>query len=415
MFATLPADLDTMPPGPELAAALSHVDVNEVSGFDRVVVLRAHQRMRSHYAAAVYEDMAAISDVYHGEIEPDQFIDYAEIEMAAAAEIRCALHLTRRTADSQLGFAHHLRARLPRVMAALAHGSIDVARAWVLVGETIHLPEDDARAVVDEVMADAPGWTTTQIRRRVRRLCILIDPESAADRYRKRVQERRVVSSANVDGTADLTGYDLPPDRVAAAARHVDHLARQLRRRGETRTMDQLRADVFLDLLCGTGKPDGGKGAVFLKVDVATLVGLCDEPGDLGGYGPVVADLARQLAAGQPDVEWRYAITDPDTDRICRVGTTRRRPTTAQRRHVEARDETCIFPGCVTPSPDCDLDHRVPWAQSHDTGVDNLAAECELDHTIRHSAGWSYAAHGDADWIWRSPLGHNYISSGRSP
>ena len=50
-----------------------------------------------------------------------------------------------------------------------------------------------------------------------------------------------------------------------------------LRRGGGTRTMDQLRADVFLDLLEGTGPaPHSGRGSVHLHTDLATLAGLAD-------------------------------------------------------------------------------------------------------------------------------------------
>jgi len=44
----VPPGLDEIPPGPELAAVLSVIDVRRISGYDRVVVLRAHQRLVSH-------------------------------------------------------------------------------------------------------------------------------------------------------------------------------------------------------------------------------------------------------------------------------------------------------------------------------------------------------------------------------
>jgi len=55
--------LDDVEPGPILAAWLSEIDVGQLSGYDRVVVLRAHQRLASHYQGQVYADMAAVSDV----------------------------------------------------------------------------------------------------------------------------------------------------------------------------------------------------------------------------------------------------------------------------------------------------------------------------------------------------------------
>ncbi len=58
----VPQGLDEVPPGPELAAIVFHIDVGRISGYDRVVVLRAHQRLISHYTALLYEDMAAVVD-----------------------------------------------------------------------------------------------------------------------------------------------------------------------------------------------------------------------------------------------------------------------------------------------------------------------------------------------------------------
>ncbi|MDP2623550.1 MAG: hypothetical protein Q8Q29_07135, partial [Actinomycetota bacterium] len=53
-FEPIPAGLDGMPPGPVLAGFLASIDVDAVSGHDRVVVLRAQQRMASHLQAQVY-------------------------------------------------------------------------------------------------------------------------------------------------------------------------------------------------------------------------------------------------------------------------------------------------------------------------------------------------------------------------
>ena len=87
----IPGGLDRMEPGIMLAAVLSQVDVSELSGYDRIVVLRAQQRMVSHYQATVYTSMAGVSDhmAAIGE-DPDG------ADEAAAAEIRAALRLTRR-------------------------------------------------------------------------------------------------------------------------------------------------------------------------------------------------------------------------------------------------------------------------------------------------------------------------------
>jgi hypothetical protein len=225
-----------------------------------------------------------------------------------------------------------------------------------------------------------------------------------------------VVSEATVDGTANLLGLELAPHRVAAVTRRINLIARTLRTSGEARTMDQLRADVFLDLLQGRHPHRQGtaRGVVDLTVDLDTLTGLAEFPGDLDGYGPVIADIARQVAAQQQTSEWRYTVTHPDSGMPIHVGTTQRRPTTSQRRIVEARHRTCVFPGCRMPARACDLDHRIPWAHGGPTTIDHLAPLCRHDHRNRHR-GWTYQPLPNGDHLWTSPLKHSSTTSGTPP
>ncbi len=165
--------------------------------------------------------------------------------------------------------------------------------------------------------------------------------------------------------------------------------------------MDQLRADVFLDLLCGTG--DKASTTTHITVDLETLIGLEDRAGELAGYGPVVADLARQAASGSR--RWEYSIRDGDTGEMISVGTTRRRPTTATARRVRASAATCVFPGCRMPATACDLDHIDDFADGGPTTPDNLAPACRHDHRIKHLYGWKYSRTPDGNHEWTSRLG----------
>ncbi|MEX0946164.1 MAG: DUF222 domain-containing protein [Acidimicrobiia bacterium] len=408
----LPVGLEGMAPGPELGALLSTIDLAELSGFDRVVVLRACQRMASHYQAQVYEAMASISDLMN-EIDADD----AELAAdAASAEIRAALCLTRRAADFELGFAMELVGRVPRVWEALVAGLIDLRRARTLVSGTSHLPVETAREVVERIMVRACRLTTGQLAAVLRRLAIETDPDEAVSRYRGAVEERRVVIEPTVEGTANLLGLDLSPDRVEAVLTRIGLLARSLKTGGETRTMDQLRADVFLDLLEGTHhNTKTGRGVVDIHVGLDTLSRLSETPGELAGYGPVIADIARQVAERQQGAEWRWTLTDPVTGQPLDNGITRRRPSAAQRRQVQTRNRTCVFPGCRMPATACDLDHRIPWAGGGPTRVDHLVPACRHDHRIRHRAAWTHQPLPGGDHLWTSRLGHQYTTSGQPP
>ena len=413
----IPAGLDVMSPGPLLAGFLASIDVSRVSGYDRIVVLQAHQRMSSHYAAQAYRDMASVVDAMAA---PEEYGSSEFAAEYAAAEVRAALHLTRRAADVEVAFALDLRDRLPRLAVMLESGDIDVRRARAIERNTVHLGDEAARGVVDRIVDVASRLTTGELAARIRRLCIEADPDEAEARYAHGVADRRVVMEPSDIGTANLLGLDLPPHRVTAVTRRINKMARSLRSSGENRTIDQLRADVFLDLLSGTKRHttsnNANNGVVDIRVDLDTLTGLTDHPGDLGGYGPVISDIARQLAEEGEHCEWRYTITDTETSQPVHTGTTRRRPTIEQRRAVEARDVTCIFPGCRMPGTECDLDHRIPWSQGGPTTVRDLSPLCRHDHiTIKHGAGWTYQPLPNNNYQWTSQLGHTYPTTRAPP
>ncbi|MEN8235314.1 MAG: DUF222 domain-containing protein [Actinomycetota bacterium] len=401
-------ELETMEPGPFLAIVLSGIDLDGLTGEERITVMQARQRMASHYTAQTYEAMASVVDAYEHEFDAT----YLEAADATAYELRPALRLTRRAADVELSLALDLRDRIPKVLAALSAGLIDQRRARTIVWQTTHLNDEEARQVVDQIIDQASELTTGQLMARIRRLCMDVDPDQAARRYEQAVADRRVIMDPSPFGTADLKGCDLPPDKAAAATRRINAIAKSLRRDGETRTMDQLRADVYLDLLCGN-KTGGKGGTIDLRVDLDTLTELNDHPGDLAGYGPVIADIARKVTTDNEHAAWRYTITHQGE--AITTGTTHRRPTTAQKRLVETTHPTCIFPGCRMPTIECDIDHTTAWTDGGPTTTDNLAPLCRHDHTGRHRHGWTYKTLPNSDVEWTSPLGTTYTTRSRSP
>ncbi|MET0788206.1 MAG: DUF222 domain-containing protein, partial [Cellulomonas sp.] len=102
----------------------------------------------------------------------------------------------------------------------------------------------------------------------------------------------------------------------------------------------------------------GQRAALQVNVAASTLLGLDDNPGYLGSYGPIPAQVARELAQ---DATWRRVLTDPGTGQVCAVGTQSYRPGADLTRTVQARDVTCTFPGCRQPATRCELDHRIPY------------------------------------------------------
>jgi len=71
-------------------------------------------------------------------------------------------------------------------------------------------------------------------------------PDCAQRRYEQALAERKVIGYRNPDGSAILSGRNLPIDRVAAACTHIDALAKAAKHAGDGRPIDHIRAERFL-------------------------------------------------------------------------------------------------------------------------------------------------------------------------
>ncbi len=407
-----------LPAGPGLAAALSGIDRSRLNGYGRVLVMQATARQAAHWQAQLLADVVSVAACPPGESEPatNVFGEFCEVGEFAAEEIAAALTWTRRAAEHQLSLGWSLVRRLPAVHAALSAGAIDVPKARVFDRETHPLPDPAARAVCDQLLPDAPRLTTGQLRARLQRLVLTVDPEAARLREEKAVAERRVISGLEFDGTTSITVLGLPTERATAAMERVHAIAHAARRNGDARTMDQLRADTVLDLLDGTltgPLPAPRKGVIELTVPLTTLMGLSEEPGELAGWGPIAADITRKLADEHHNVTWRYRVVDAD-GQLVGAGTTRR-PTARMDAFVRARDRTCRFPGCRRSASHTDLDHTVPYTEDGPTHPINLGALCRTHHRTKHEGGWTLHQPQAGVFDWTSPHGHRYTARPERP
>ncbi len=109
-----------------------------------------------------------------------------------------------------------------------------------------HLSSDTIEAVSEKVLDRAEGLTTGQLQARLAREVMEIDPKGADVGYYEGLADRRMVTHANPDGTANLCVRSIAPDAAAALSRTVNRLALALKSDSEPRTIDHLRADVFV-------------------------------------------------------------------------------------------------------------------------------------------------------------------------
>lgn len=388
-------------PVAELVDAVRRIDGDGLEDFDLVTLLRAQARVVSHFQAGLYETMAKIGDR----------LEELGYPGSAPPEIATALRLTRNASETEYGLAVALQ-RHHKVATALADGLIDLRRARVLIDSGVGLDWRSADRVITAGLAIAPATTPGQLRARLNRLRFELDPDEAEERFKVGIEDRRVVVTENPDGTANFHALNLSPEKAAAIRRRIEETARAARVPGDTRTADQRRADTFVDLLTGPITAGGKPGGVMVVVPAETLAGG-DAPGDIPGFGPVLADIARRVAAEAPDGGWEYLVTD--NGRPVATGTLSRKATRGMRRVIRAAHPTCVFPGCRMPAEQADIDHTRPWVTTRRTQLEDLAPLCRYHHRHRHR-GWSYQPTGDGTgFVWTSPLGRTYTTNGQSP
>ncbi|MFD2801393.1 DUF222 domain-containing protein, partial [Prauserella oleivorans] len=165
-----------------------------------------------------------------------------------ASEVALALAISENAARIKIGLARDLVTRLPETLGALSRGEIDLYKASKVSEPTAVLSDSRAREVAAAVSGRLAGRDASSIRRMVNRAVQKVDPEGAVARAEARRRERRVELRHGDDAMATLSA-ELPAEVASAAYARIDRCARALRNAGDQRTMDQLRADVFADLL----------------------------------------------------------------------------------------------------------------------------------------------------------------------
>ena len=150
----------------------------------------------------------------------------------------------------------------------------------------------------------------------------------------------------------------------------------------------------------------GRAPSVQVSVALSTLLDRDDQPGELHGYGPIPAEVARRIAADALGT-WRRLVTDP-IGHLLDYGRCTYRPPQDLTDHVLARDQVCRFPGCGWQARSCELDHLLDWDLGGDTNEHNLLAGCRRHHHLRHDAGWRVEGDPGGTLTWISPTGHAY-------
>lgn len=201
----------------------------------------------------------------------------------------------------------------------------------------------------------------------VRNHVLRIDPEAAALRRKRAESERAVTLRPADDCTARLSAL-LP---IADGIRVMAALSAATTDDGRTR--GQLMADTLVDLVIGGDRPTfRSPVAINLLVPVETLTD--DQPAFLEEYGPVPADLARQVLADSGE-KVRRVFTAPGRRDLIAMETRARRYPGLLDAFIRLRDQRCRTPHCGPPIRH--IDHTQPHAHGGATSERNGQGSCE--------------------------------------
>lgn len=382
-------------------------------------------------------------------------------KVVSQTEVATALTLSETAAQKLMIDSVDLVEEFPATLDALESGSVNAQQAGVIIDQARSIEADTvqgrtARAKFEATLLDeAPGRPRPQMSARARRLRERLHPETITRRKEKAACDRRVEFEARDDGMAYLGAF-IPAEAATAAFNRMTTAARSLQGPDEPRTLTQLRADVFADLMISAGavppethrapRPATSSGThpvtgsdagadeantaagtaprtakrpapdydriraeVLVTVPVLTLLGVSDEPADLEGYGPMDADTARRLAGRASS--FKRILTHPETGAILSYGRSTYQVPVELKRMVRHRDRSCRAPGCNRTARFCETDHTIPWAHGGGTDYGNLKTLCKKHHALKSAGLWKDTQHADGAVTWTSPAGRTHTTN----
>ncbi|MEU3622388.1 HNH endonuclease [Amycolatopsis coloradensis] len=324
-------------------------------------------------------------------------------------EVAMGLYLVDGFAGSLVATGVALTSRLPRTLSLMDKGKLNGCSATKVAEATAWLSNEDSLVADAALESRLPEKNSEQVRKAATYAAMRADLAGADRKATERREGRRLSMAQGEAGVASIEVVDGPVEKVTAAYQRINREARALRKQGDIRTMDQLRADIALDLLLSGQGGVSERTEVFLYMDLGTYLGLNHDPVKMAGHGHIPASLASQIAAG-PNTVLRRIITDPLSGQIQDLGRTRYRPDAATAEFVRVRDSECRRPGCARAAHACELDHLIPWQFQGETNVADLVTYCTRDHRLKDEPGWIYHLEPDGGLKITTPTGQVHTS-----
>ncbi|WP_404445966.1 HNH endonuclease [Microbacterium marinum] len=353
-----------------------------------------------------------------------------------AAELGGVLRVTDRTTQRRIDEAVTIVQDYPAALDAWEAGRIVRGHVLAIVDAGSVLPPELRGVFADAAIPRCERDTPNRVRGELEILAQHLHPRSFTERHEEAAAGRCVRIVPGHDGMSDLIAT-MPTaivegvhDRLTQMARAIVDTREERAVTGDAevistdaRTTDQVRADLFADLLlAGTPALDdtrdtsaGPLGKIRARVQVVipahALAGDDHDACDLVGRSPIDAATARQLAGG--NAMWERLVTHPVTGTVLAVDSYR--VSEKMRRYLQARDQHCRFPGCRQAAVRCEVDHTQDHALGGKTETRNLSHLCQRHHSMKQFTAWRVRQLSGGVLEWTSPLGRIYREDAPTP
>jgi hypothetical protein len=396
-------------------------DNHPVLDADRIDRIARLEKLRAATAAlqaaeSVRFAQSQVAEQLGANVHPDA------IGRGIAEQIGLACHISPATAARRLNTARALWFELPDTYGQLTSGMLSERVAEAVVAETRHL-EPDLRRKVDTRLQAAGiarmGFKTASAC--VRKTAYEADRAGYLQRGRTERQHRRVGVRPAPDTMAILTGY-LPVEQgvacYAALRRHADGIVAT----GDSRTRDQIMADILVERLTGQTKASDVNVELQLMMPLDSLI-KPDDPSAavIPGYGPLPQELAWEILTTSRGLKWWRRLFTTSTGVKGRSGPivggdpTRRYFDGWLATLIKLRDQTCRDPFCDAPIRH--IDHITRHVEGGPTTFTNGRGACARGNQAREMPGWCIKLidSGPHTLHITTPTGHHYLSRAPDP
>lgn len=313
---------------------------------------------------------------------------------------RSAAHWMARQAGTSVGEAVNVLQTaervesLPAVDHAFRSGDLSGAQATEISSAASASPESEL-----ELLRAAASEGPAGLKQLCGRVRAAAEGEEVA-RHEAIHRSRHLRHWTSHDGAFRLDGRFTPEAGavvLAALRPYQERIFRDAREAGRREPHEAYAADALV-ALAEEGRSDAN-AMVQVRVDAAALARGHLEAGEvceIDGVGPVPVATASALLS---DAVVSAVVSDGvDITTVAHLGRT---IPAHLRTALQARDPTCVVPGCSV-ADHLDIDHIVPFAQGGPTRLDNLARLCRFHHHQKTYRGYRLEG-GPGHWRWVTP------------